>query len=123
VQPEAFGPPASHPHPDARALGRQRPYRVSRLRPRLCPRHSRCPLRDDRAGGALRPYRAARRIRPPRRGLRGLREIIMRVYHFTEQPYPDAWDKDPVSIRATLPNKYLDPVRAADLYHEYLDAW
>ena len=47
----------------------------------------------------------------------------MRVYHFTEQPYPDAWDKDPVSIRATLPNKYLDPVRAADLYHEYLDAW
>jgi alkanesulfonate monooxygenase SsuD/methylene tetrahydromethanopterin reductase-like flavin-dependent oxidoreductase (luciferase family) len=47
----------------------------------------------------------------------------MRVYHFTEQPYPDAWDKDPVSIRATLPNKYVDPVKAADLYHDYLDAW
>ncbi len=47
----------------------------------------------------------------------------MRVYHFTEEPYPDAWDKDPVSLRATLPSKYLDPARAADLYHEYLDAW
>ena len=47
----------------------------------------------------------------------------MRVYHFTEQPYPDAWDKNPDSIRVVLPSKYLDPVKAADLYHEYLDAW
>ena len=47
----------------------------------------------------------------------------MRVYHFTEQPYPDAWDKSTESLRAILPNKYVDPVKAADLYHEYLDAW
>jgi len=47
----------------------------------------------------------------------------MRVYHFTEQPYPDAWDKSTDSLRVNLPNKYADPVRAADLYHEYLDAW
>jgi alkanesulfonate monooxygenase SsuD/methylene tetrahydromethanopterin reductase-like flavin-dependent oxidoreductase (luciferase family) len=47
----------------------------------------------------------------------------MRVYHFTEQPYPDAWIKEADSIRVTLPNRFLDPVKAADLYHEYLDAW
>jgi alkanesulfonate monooxygenase SsuD/methylene tetrahydromethanopterin reductase-like flavin-dependent oxidoreductase (luciferase family) len=47
----------------------------------------------------------------------------MRVYHFTEEPYPDAWSKDSNSIRVTLPNRYLDPKRAADLYHEYLDGW
>lgn len=48
----------------------------------------------------------------------------MRVYHFSECPYPDAWehaDKEP--IRVTLPNKYFDPVAAADLLNHRLDEW
>ena len=47
----------------------------------------------------------------------------MRVYHFTEQPFPDAWIKGVDSLRVELPNQLCDPVKAADLYHEYLDAW
>jgi alkanesulfonate monooxygenase SsuD/methylene tetrahydromethanopterin reductase-like flavin-dependent oxidoreductase (luciferase family) len=48
----------------------------------------------------------------------------METYYFTECPYPDAWqhiDKGP--IRVTCPNKYFDPVVAADLLNERLDEW
>lgn len=47
----------------------------------------------------------------------------MRAYHFTEEPYPDAWLPGAETLRVTLPNRLCDPVRAADLYHQYLDAW
>lgn len=47
----------------------------------------------------------------------------MRVYHFTEQPYPDAWGKDLDSLRVTIPNRLCDPETMSDLYHRYLDEW
>ena len=47
----------------------------------------------------------------------------MRVYHFTEQPYPDAWDKHEGTLRVSLPNELIDPHVAADLYNRYYDEW
>lgn len=47
----------------------------------------------------------------------------MRVFQFTEQPYPPAWDKHNGSLRVTLPNRLLDPAVAADLFHRYYDEW
>jgi alkanesulfonate monooxygenase SsuD/methylene tetrahydromethanopterin reductase-like flavin-dependent oxidoreductase (luciferase family) len=47
----------------------------------------------------------------------------MRVFHFTEEPYPDAWDPARDSYRVNLPNDLCEPARAADLYHRYLDEW
>jgi alkanesulfonate monooxygenase SsuD/methylene tetrahydromethanopterin reductase-like flavin-dependent oxidoreductase (luciferase family) len=45
----------------------------------------------------------------------------MRVYHFTEHPYPQAWDDPHGYLRVDLPNRALDPRIAADLYHRYFD--
>ena len=47
----------------------------------------------------------------------------MRVFYFTEQPYPDAWRKDAASLRITLPNAECDPKIMAGLYERYLDEW
>ena len=47
----------------------------------------------------------------------------MKVYHFTEQPYPAAWDDHDGSLRVNLPNRKLDPKIAADLFHRYYDEW
>jgi alkanesulfonate monooxygenase SsuD/methylene tetrahydromethanopterin reductase-like flavin-dependent oxidoreductase (luciferase family) len=47
----------------------------------------------------------------------------MRVYHFTEQPYPPAWNDHDGSLRITLPNRKCDPALAADLYHRFYDEW
>ena len=47
----------------------------------------------------------------------------MRVYYFTEQPYPDAWNDHQGTLRVTLPNRRLDPAIAADLFHRYYDEW
>ncbi|MBV8577048.1 MAG: LLM class flavin-dependent oxidoreductase, partial [Acetobacteraceae bacterium] len=47
----------------------------------------------------------------------------MRVYHFTEQPYPDAWTGHSGTLRVTYPNRRLNPVVAADLFHRYYDEW
>ncbi len=47
----------------------------------------------------------------------------MRVFYFTEQPYPEAWLKDAKSLRISLPNELCDPAVAADRYHDYLDQW
>jgi len=47
----------------------------------------------------------------------------MKVYHFTEQPYPHAWDKHQGSLRVNLPNRVVDPKIAADLFHRYYDEW
>lgn len=46
----------------------------------------------------------------------------MRIYHMTEQPYPEAWAGNE-SLRVSLPNRLCDPAKAADLYHRYLDEW
>jgi alkanesulfonate monooxygenase SsuD/methylene tetrahydromethanopterin reductase-like flavin-dependent oxidoreductase (luciferase family) len=47
----------------------------------------------------------------------------MRVYQFTEQPYPDAWENHAGTLRVTYPSNRLDPARAADLFHRYYDEW
>ena len=47
----------------------------------------------------------------------------MRVYQFTEQPYPDAWTDHEGSLRVNLPNAKMDPKIAADLFHRYYDEW
>lgn len=47
----------------------------------------------------------------------------MRVFYFTEQPYPQAWDSNLPSLRVNLPSGRCDPKIAADLYHRYLDEW
>src|SRR5919198_5516295 len=47
----------------------------------------------------------------------------MRVYHFTEQPYPPVWNDHEGSLRVNLPNRKLDPKIAADLFHRYYDEW
>jgi alkanesulfonate monooxygenase SsuD/methylene tetrahydromethanopterin reductase-like flavin-dependent oxidoreductase (luciferase family) len=47
----------------------------------------------------------------------------MRVYHFTEQPYPPAWEDPNDYLRVNMPNSRLDPAVAADLFHRYYDEW
>src|SRR5215813_6887603 len=39
----------------------------------------------------------------------------MRVYHFTEQAYPPAWENHHGSLRVNLPNRRLDPRIANEL--------
>ena len=47
----------------------------------------------------------------------------MRVFHFTEQPYPDAWIPEYPSLRIDPPSSLCDPQIAADLYARYQDEW
>lgn len=47
----------------------------------------------------------------------------MRVYHFSEHPYPNAWDDPHGYLRVSLPNRALDPKIAADLFHRYHDEY
>ena len=47
----------------------------------------------------------------------------MRVWHFSEQAYPQAWEADPVSLRVTLPNSHFDPKFGGKLLNRYLDDW
>ncbi len=46
----------------------------------------------------------------------------MRVWHFSEVAYPDAWPGES-SLRVTLPNGRIDPDTAADIYARHLDEW
>ena len=49
----------------------------------------------------------------------------MDVYHFSEQPYHQAWEEagEVDSLRVTLPNSLLDPKLAADVVNQRLDEW
>ena len=47
----------------------------------------------------------------------------MRVDHFSEQPYTDAWSPDRPTLRVTLPNELCDPEVANRFYKRYLDEW
>ena len=47
----------------------------------------------------------------------------MRFFYFTEQPYPQAWDKDDESVLVTLPNHHYDPQLGADLLNRYVDEY
>jgi len=47
----------------------------------------------------------------------------MEVFHFTEQPYPDAWKLGLESLRNTIPNRLCEPAVARRIYHERQDEW
>jgi alkanesulfonate monooxygenase SsuD/methylene tetrahydromethanopterin reductase-like flavin-dependent oxidoreductase (luciferase family) len=47
----------------------------------------------------------------------------MDVFHFSEQPYPDAWELGLDSLRNTIPNRLCDPEVARRIYHERQDEW
>lgn len=47
----------------------------------------------------------------------------MRVWYFTEQPYPEAWATDLDSLRITLPSGKCDPKIAGRRLNNYLDQW
>ena len=47
----------------------------------------------------------------------------MRIYHFSEEPYPDVWARDRESLRITIPNQLCEPDKAHALYHRYIDEW
>jgi alkanesulfonate monooxygenase SsuD/methylene tetrahydromethanopterin reductase-like flavin-dependent oxidoreductase (luciferase family) len=47
----------------------------------------------------------------------------MRVYHFSEHPYPPAWADPDAYLRVNLPNRAIDPKIAADLFHRYYDEY
>src|SRR4051812_28718623 len=47
----------------------------------------------------------------------------MRVYHFSEHPYPPAWADPKAYLRVNLPNRAIDPTIAADLFHRYYDEY
>ena len=47
----------------------------------------------------------------------------MRVFHMSEQAYPEVWDKHQGSLRVILPNRMCNPQTAANLYHRYYDEW
>jgi alkanesulfonate monooxygenase SsuD/methylene tetrahydromethanopterin reductase-like flavin-dependent oxidoreductase (luciferase family) len=47
----------------------------------------------------------------------------MRVYHFSEHPYPEAWSDPHRYLRVDMPNRACDPVKAADLFHRYWDEY
>lgn len=49
--------------------------------------------------------------------------MAVKVYHFSENPYPDAWEGDHSSLRITLPNRLFDPKIGAELINRYLDEW
>ncbi len=47
----------------------------------------------------------------------------MKVWHFSEMAYPQAWDKayDMGTFRVEVPNQYYDPKVGADVYHRHYD--
>ena len=47
----------------------------------------------------------------------------METFHFSEQPYPDAWDLGLDSLRNTIPNSLCDPQTARQVYRERQDEW
>jgi len=47
----------------------------------------------------------------------------MRIYHFSEQPCPDAWAPENTSLRVVLPSRNCDPHVMAENYHHRLDEW
>lgn len=47
----------------------------------------------------------------------------MEVFHFSEQPYPEAWKHGLESLRNTIPNSYCDPKVARQIYLERQDEW
>src|SRR5207248_6913293 len=104
------------------AVGSERSYFVRSLWARLLRSHRRRAIRVNRTCRPLSSPRATRDIRQSHLCLRR-GDLAMRVYQFTEQPYPDAWKDHNGSLRVNLPNHKCDPTIAADLFHRYYDEW
>jgi alkanesulfonate monooxygenase SsuD/methylene tetrahydromethanopterin reductase-like flavin-dependent oxidoreductase (luciferase family) len=47
----------------------------------------------------------------------------MEIFHFSEQPYPDAWNLGLDSLRNTIPNRLCKPEIARRIYRERQDEW
>ena len=47
----------------------------------------------------------------------------MEIFHFSEQPYPDAWVHGFDSLRNTIPSNLCDPKVARQIYRERQDEW
>jgi alkanesulfonate monooxygenase SsuD/methylene tetrahydromethanopterin reductase-like flavin-dependent oxidoreductase (luciferase family) len=47
----------------------------------------------------------------------------MQFFHFSEQPYPDAWKLGLESLRNNIPSSYCDPQVAHRIYNERLDEY
>ena len=47
----------------------------------------------------------------------------MRIYHFSEQPCPEAWGEQNASLRVNLASRNCDPRAMAEHYHHRLDEW
>jgi alkanesulfonate monooxygenase SsuD/methylene tetrahydromethanopterin reductase-like flavin-dependent oxidoreductase (luciferase family) len=47
----------------------------------------------------------------------------LRIYHFSEQPFPDAWAPENASLRVSLPSRNCDPRVMAENYHQRFDEW
>jgi len=47
----------------------------------------------------------------------------MRIYHFSEQPCPEAWAPEHKSLRVNLASRNCDPRVMAENYHHRLDEW
>jgi alkanesulfonate monooxygenase SsuD/methylene tetrahydromethanopterin reductase-like flavin-dependent oxidoreductase (luciferase family) len=47
----------------------------------------------------------------------------MQFYHFSEQPYTEAWDLGLDSLRNDVPNRLCDPKVASRIYNAALDEW
>ena len=80
-------------------------------------------LPASRATGCLRERGSRIRQRPEpdaSERLTSRQESAMRFFHFSEQPYPDAWSSGWNPLRNTIPNSYCDPKIAHRIYNERL---
>src|SRR5262249_13494491 len=77
---------------------------------------SRRALRAGERRGALSAHRAGRARRAPH-----CRGDDMRIYHFSEQPCPEAWGEQNASLRVNLASRNCDPRTMAEHYHHRLD--
>src|SRR5205085_1423411 len=118
VQPEAESPAASHPGAGAVPLGRSRSLRAGGVRKSVQRPDSLRALRAGERGGTLSAHRAGRARGAPHRG-----GNEMRIYHFSEQPCPEAWDEQNASLRVNLASRNCDPRAMAEHYHHRLDEW
>src|SRR5262249_20700666 len=119
---QAQGPAAPHQDSDAVPVGDRRSHPHGSLWAHLLRGDPGRALRNDRTRRPLSAHRAAGGFRPPGRRLHA-RISLMRVYHFSEHPYPGAWDDPHGYLRVNLPNRAIDPKIAADLFHRYHDEY
>ena len=114
ARPEAQEPAAPHPHSDTVAVGASDRILSDALRPRLLRAIPGAKFETIEAPAISRISSSPKRSRAAswrssNRSEHRSTEPSMRVFHFTEQPYPDAWKTTTGSLRVNLPNRKLDP--------------